>query len=60
MIKALRLKKIILDFKYNDKEDQIFKIYLSSQHDFEAVQDQLIEMELQIQKERQVKVWTSM
>ena len=46
--------------KYNDKEDQIFERYMKFRFDFDSIKDGLIELELEIQRERKVAVWQSM
>ena len=49
---ALRLRLIASKMKHEDKEEQIFQLYMNNRFDFAAVRDELVTLELEIQKER--------
>ena len=57
--KALRLRRLISFQKYN-KEQELFNIYMDNEKYFEKVKPELIRLELEIQKERDISVWQSM
>ena len=59
MRQALRLRRLSEDPKFN-KEESIFNLYQQYESNFESVREKLIQMELQLQEERNVPMQDSM
>lgn len=57
--KAIRLRRLT-DFHRFEKEEAIFSLYRENEHNFDAVKSELMQMELELQRERKVPIWTSM
>ena len=49
MKKALRLRRLVNYRKYNCKEQELFKLYMDNESDFERVKPELIRLELEMQ-----------
>ena len=43
-----------------DKEQHLFRLYMLNEDNFEDIRPQLMQMELEIQAERDVPIWGSM
>lgn len=57
--KALRTIQLSNFKKYN-KEEEILRLFIAQENDFESVKHSLVQKELQIQEERNVPMWASM
>ena len=60
MKKALRLRRLVNYQKYNSKEQELFKLYMDNESNFEQVRPALIRLELEMQRERDISVWSSL
>ena len=56
---ALRISRLTYIDKYS-KEDSIFELYMNNIHNFEDVKPVLIQMEMKLQRERNVSQWENM
>ena len=57
--KLLRFRRLVNFMKY-DKEQHLFRLYMIYEDNFEDIRPQLMQMELEIQAERDVPIWGSM
>lgn len=57
--KAIRLRRLT-DYHKFEKEEAIFKTYCDNEKNFDAVKSELMQMEMELQRERNVPIWTSM
>ena len=56
---ALRYYKL-MNSKYFSKEEEIYQLFKKNVYNFDKIKGKLTQMELEIQQERNVPIWSSM